>query len=67
MVIKPAKPANPFIREIPLGVLFVFWAIYVVAEILTRRFEVLPSAIPIGLFIVAYVVARMKAAQKPQG
>jgi hypothetical protein len=63
---KPAKTLNPFIRAIPLGVLFIFWAVYVVVEILYRRFDVLASAIPIGLFIIAYVAARIKAVKGSQ-
>jgi hypothetical protein len=62
----PAQAMNPFIREIPLVVLFIFWSVYVVVEILYRRFDVLASAIPIGLFIIAYVSARIKAVKKSQ-
>lgn len=58
------KTVNVFIREIPFGVLFIFWAVYIGVEVTGGRFDVLSSVIPTGLFITAYVIARIKT-KKP--
>jgi len=53
------KRPNFFIREIPLIVLLVFWVIYAGIEIIRGRFDILTSVIPIGLFIIVYIVVRL--------
>lgn len=55
------KRPNFFIREIPLIVLLVFWVIYTGIEVIRGRFDILPSVIPTGLFIIAYVLVRLAA------
>ncbi len=52
------KIPNFFIREIPFLVLLIFWVIYAGIEIIRGRFDILTSVVPIGLFIIAYIVTR---------
>ena len=61
------KRPNFFIREIPLIVLLVFWVIYAGIEIIRGRFDILTSVIPIGLFIIAYVVVRLTSKEQKGG
>jgi len=62
------KRPNFFIREIPFIVLLIFWVIYAGIEIIRGRLDILASVIPIGLFIIAYVIVRLAAKeQKSQG
>jgi len=49
---------NPFLREIPFLVLLVFWAVYAGVEIFKGRFDIITSAVPVGIFILAYLAAR---------
>lgn len=58
------KTPNFFIREIPFIVLLVFWVIYTGIEIIRGRFDILTSIIPIGLFIIAYVVVRLTSKEQ---
>ena len=53
------KRPNFFVREIPFIVLLVFWIIYSGIEIIRDRLDLLPSIIPTGLFIIAYIVVRL--------
>jgi hypothetical protein len=55
------KRPNLFVREIPFIVLLVFWNIYAGIEIIRDRLDLLPSVIPTGLFIVAYIIVRLAA------
>ncbi len=61
------KTPNFFIREIPLVVLLVFWVIYAGIEIIRDRFDLLTSIIPAGLFIIAYVLARLTSKEGKGG
>jgi hypothetical protein len=58
------KRPNFFIREIPFIVLLVFWVIYAGIEIIRSRFDLLTSVIPIGLFIIAYVLVRLTSKEQ---
>jgi len=58
------KRPNFFIREIPFIVLLVFWVIYAGIEIIRGRFDILTSDIPIGLFILAFVVVRLTSKEQ---
>ncbi len=53
------KRPNFFVREIPFIVLLVFWIIYSGIEVIRDRLDLLPSIIPTGLFIIAYIVVRL--------
>ncbi len=55
------KRPNFFVREIPFIVLLVFWIIYTGIEIIRDRLDLLASVVPTGLFIVAYIIARLAA------
>jgi hypothetical protein len=57
----PDKRPNLLIREIPLVVLLVFWVTYAGIEIIRSRFDLLTSVIPTGLFIIAYVLVKLKS------
>jgi len=58
------KRLNFFVREIPFIVLLVFWIIYSGIEIIRDRLDLLPSIIPTGLFIIAYVVVRLTSKEQ---
>jgi hypothetical protein len=61
------KRPNFFIREIPFIVLLVFWVIYAGIEIIRSRFDLLTSVIPIGLFIIAYILVRLTSKEGKGG
>jgi hypothetical protein len=61
------KRPNFFIREIPFIVLLVFWVIYTGIEIIRSRFDLLTSVIPIGLFIIAYILVRLTSKEGKGG
>jgi hypothetical protein len=61
------KRPNFFIREIPLIVLLVFWVIYAGIEIIRSRFDLLTSTIPTGVFIIAYVLVRLRSKEGKGG
>jgi hypothetical protein len=42
-------------------VLLVFWVTYAGIEIIRSRFDLLTSVIPTGLFIIAYVLVKLKS------
>jgi len=58
------KTPNFFIREIPFIVLLAFWVIYAGIEVIRGRFDILTSIIPSGLFIIAYVVTRLRSKEQ---
>jgi hypothetical protein len=63
----PGKDTSFFwVRHIPIGVLLIFWAVYVIVEIAYRRYDVLTSTMPIGLFIIGYLVSRIDLIRKPK-
>ena len=52
------KAPRLLIREIPFLVLIVFWAVYALNELFNGRFDVISSVAPVGLFLLAYILAR---------
>jgi hypothetical protein len=55
-----------WIGHIPIGVLFVFWAVYLIIEIAYCRYDVLTSTIPIGLFMISYLFSRKDLLKEPK-
>ena len=52
------KAPHLLMHEIPFLVLIVFWAVYAGIELFNGRFDVISSVAPVGIFLLAYILAR---------